>query len=121
MAPLLNRSSIKAKFKTANAAQVEALYVYQRNLLTAYSEVSTEFTKIGRLDNIIRLKTEQMDANNRSAEIASDLFKTSEASYVEVLMAQRLALETKLLLMNAKRRKLYASIDLYKSLGGGWR
>ena len=57
----------------------------------------------------------------KSIEVASDLFKSARANYLEVLMAQRDALESKLELVDARKRQFNAVANIYKSLGGGWR
>jgi outer membrane protein TolC len=44
--PLINRKAIQANFQTADAQQLEALYEYDKTLLTAYSEVCTLMSKI---------------------------------------------------------------------------
>lgn len=119
--PLVNRSSIKAQFRHASAAQVEALYNYQKRLLNAYMEVNNQMAAMRNLEKIVALKITQVQETSQAWEISSELFKTDHATYIEVLMAQRAALETKLLLLDVKRRQYDASIDLYKALGGGWQ
>jgi len=119
--PLINRSAIKASFKSASAAQVEALYNYQKIILTAYIEVSNESARINNLEKIVALKTEQVTVLNTAVQVSSELFRTNRANYLEVLMTQRSTLETRLQLVTLKLRQCNASIDIYKALGGGWR
>jgi multidrug efflux system outer membrane protein len=57
--PLINRSAIKAEFKTANAKQL------------------------------------QVDALNRSISAFNELFRSNSVDYLEVLMTQRDALQSK--------------------------
>lgn len=121
MAPLLNRSAIKAEFKTATAAQQEALFNYQKTILNGYVEVYNEVARINNLKKIVEFKTEQSLALTESVETSGELFKTGRANYLEVLMAQKNALDSKLELINAKQRQFNATIDIYKALGGGWR
>ena len=53
--------------------------------------------------------------------IATDLFKSGLATYFEVLMTQRSALQSKLELVTAKKRQYNATINIYRALGGGWK
>ncbi|HEX8356614.1 MAG TPA: TolC family protein [Segetibacter sp.] len=119
--PLVNRNAIQAEFYSANARQVQAMYNYERTILNAYVEVSTQLSKIGNLEKSYDLKSQQVDALNRSTSIANDLFRSSRADYFEVLMTQRDALESKLELVDTKKEQLIAVINIYRNLGGGWR
>ncbi len=119
--PLINRNAIKAEFNKANARQLQALYNYERTILNAYLEVSTQLAKISNLNNSYTLKTKQVDALNKSIEFSNDLFKSARVDYFEVLMTQRDALQTKLELMDIKKEQLNAVVRAYRNLGGGWK
>lgn len=119
-APIINRKAIKAEFNSANARQLQVMYNYERTILNAYLEVSTQLSKISNLDKSYQLKSQQVEALNKSIEIATDLFKSARADYFEVLMTQRDALETKLDLIETKRDQLNAVVNIYRALGGGW-
>ena len=119
--PLINRNAIKAEFANANARQFKAIYNYERTILNAYFEVSTQLSKISNLQKGYDLKSKQVNALSRSTDIANDLFKASRADYFEVLMTQRDALESKLELIETKKEQLNAVINIYRDLGGGWQ
>ncbi|MBW4361528.1 TolC family protein [Flavobacterium taihuense] len=120
-APLINRNAIKAEYSTANARQLQALYNYERTILNAYLEVSTQLSKINNLEKSYDLKSQEVVAMNRSIDVAGDLFKSAKADYFEVLMTQRDALESKLELIDTKKEQLNASVLVYRDLGGGWK
>ena len=119
--PLINRNAIHAEFNNANARQLQALYNYERTILNAYLEVATQLSNIDNLEKNYNLKSKQVDALTRSIEISNDLFKSARADYFEVLMTQRDALESKLELIETKKRQLNAVVNIYRELGGGWR
>lgn len=119
--PIINRNAIQAEFSSANARQIQAIYNYERTVLNAYVEVSTQLSKIDNLQKSYELKSKQVDALNKSIDIANDLFKSARADYFEVLMTQRDALETKLELVETKKDQLTASVNIYRELGGGWK
>lgn len=121
MAPLLNRSAIKAEFKTANAAQQEALFNYQKNILNGYTEVYNQMANIKNLEKIQELKTNEVAVLSEATEASSELFKTGRANYIEVLMTQRNSLSSKLELINTKQKQFNSVVNIYKALGGGWR
>ncbi|MFD0752181.1 TolC family protein [Mucilaginibacter calamicampi] len=120
-APLINRNAIKAEYFNANARQQQALYNYQRTVLNAYMEVSTELSRIDNLEKSYDLKSRQVGALTRSIDIANDLFKFARADYFEVLMTQRDALDSKLEMVETRKAQLVATSNIYKYLGGGWR
>lgn len=119
--PLVNRAAIKAEFKTAGAARMEAFYVYQKSILQGYTEVNIELSNIKNLAAIQQLREEQVNTLATAVEISSDLFRTARATYFEVLVTQQNALSSRLELIDVKRRQLMASVNLYKALGGGWQ
>jgi len=119
--PLINRNAIKAEFKNANARQLQALYNYERTVLNAFLEIATQLNKISNLDKSYNLKSQQVEALNKSITISNDLFKFARVDYFEVLMTQRDALETKLELIDVKKELLNSRVHLYKQLGGGWK
>jgi outer membrane protein, multidrug efflux system len=119
--PLLNRNAIKAEFYNANSRQLQAMYNYERNILNAYLEVSTQLSKIDNLRKSYDLKSKQVDALTKSIDLSNDLFKSARADYFEVLMTQRDALESKLELIETKKEQLNAVVNIYRDLGGGWQ
>jgi multidrug efflux system outer membrane protein len=120
-APLINRNAIKAEFYSANARQLQALYNYERTILTAYLEVNTQLSNITNLEKSYSLKSKQVDALMRSIDISNDQFRSARADYLEVLMTQRDALESKLELIETKRAQMNAVVNIYRDLGGGWK
>ncbi len=120
-APLVNRNAIKAAYLTANARQVQAAYNYEQKLLNAYIEVVNHLNKLHNLQQNIDLKSRQVQALNQSVEISNDLFISARADYMEVLMTQRDALESKFELVEARKAQKMAQVDIYRALGGGWK
>ena len=119
--PLLNRNAIKAEFYNANSRQLQAMYNYERSILNAYLEVSTQLSKIDNLKKSYDLKSRQVEALTKSIDLSNDLFKSARADYFEVLMTQRDALESKLELIETKKEQLNAVVNIYRDLGGGWK
>lgn len=121
IAPLVNRNAIKAEYYSANSKQIQAAYKYEQAIINAYVEVANQLSSSSNLTESLKLRTEQVNALNASISIASNLFKSAEADYMEVLMTQRDALEAKFELVETKMNQLKTSVNLYKALGGGWK
>jgi outer membrane protein, multidrug efflux system len=120
-APLINRAAIKAEFRSAKSAELEAMYQYQKNILDAYMEVHMEVFNLRNLEDLFKIKNDEAQLLNQSIETASELFKSRRANYLEIIMAQRNALQSKLELVDVKKRQHLSGISLYKALGGGWQ
>lgn len=120
-APLINRSAIKAEFNKSKAYQVQALYDYQKTILEGYVEVSNQLSNINNLEQFYNLKNKEVEALTNAIDISNDLFKSAKADYLEVLMTQRDALESKIELIEAKKKQFNAVTNVYKALGGGWK
>lgn len=119
--PVLNRNAIVAAYMSANAKQIQSAYNYERSILNSYIEVANRLSKISNLQNSYELKTRQVEALTSSVDIATTLYSSARADYMEVLLTQRDALEAKMELIETRTDQLRASVDLYRALGGGWR
>jgi outer membrane protein TolC len=119
--PILNRKALIAEFKNANAYQIQALYEYQKTILNGFVEVANELSNITNLENMYVLKSKEAQVQAISIDIAHDLFKAARANYLEVLTTQREALETKLELVEIKKRQFISVTNIYRALGGGWK
>lgn len=120
-APLINRNAIKAAYYSAHAKQIQAVYDYQRTILNAYVEVANQLNRIKNLGNSYELKQRQVQALNQSVTISNNLFGSARADYMEVLLTQREALESRFELIEIKKQQLTAMINVYRALGGGWK
>lgn len=118
-APLLNRRAIAAAYQSANARQLQALYAYQRTLLTAYLEVATQLTRIRNLDSSYVAKERQVQALGESIALADLLFRSARGDYLDVLLTQREALESRIELVELRQQQLDARVTAYQALGGG--
>lgn len=120
MAPLINRNAIKAAYYTANAKQIQAVYHYEQTILNAYVEVANQLAKINNLGKSYELKSQQVQALSESVTISNNLFRSARADYMEVLLTQRDALESKFELLETKMQQMNATVNVYRALGGGW-
>ena len=121
VAPLVNRNAIKAIYLNANAKQIQAVYNYERTVLKAYTEVVNQQSKISNLEKSFELKSKQVQALSQSVDISNELFRSARADYMEVLLTQRDALESKFELIETQKQQLNAVVNIYQALGGGWK
>jgi outer membrane protein, multidrug efflux system len=120
MAPLINRNAIKAQYNSASARQIQAVYNYERTILNGYIEVANQLSNISNLNKSYNFKVQEVEALTQSINISNDLFTSARADYMEVLMTQRDALESKFDLIETKMQQMHALVNVYRALGGGW-
>lgn len=119
--PLVNRNAIKAMYYSANSKQIQAVYNYERTILKAYIEIVNQQSNMNNLQSSYDLKEKQVEALNESINISNNLFRSARADYMEVLLTQRDALESRFELIDTKMAQMMAQINIYRALGGGWR
>jgi len=118
--PLVNKNAIQATYYSANARQIQAIYSYERTVLNAYIEVVNQLSNIGNLQNTYDLKYQEVQALTQSITISNNLFRSARADYMEVLLTQRDALESRFDLIETKMQQMNATVNVYRALGGGW-
>jgi HAE1 family hydrophobic/amphiphilic exporter-1 len=121
MAPIFNRNAIKADYQRTIAEGRIALYDYQRTVLTGFMEVTNSLKGIRNFTDYYQLKQQEAESLNNAVEVANDLYRVGKASYLEVITAQRSVLDAELEVNSAKKSILLHTINLYRSVGGGWR
>lgn len=118
IAPLINKRAIQAAYRTANAKQLQAVYEYQRTVLTAYTEVINQMTKVANYGQSIEVKKQQLTALEGSVDSATKLFQNARGEYLDVLLAQRDMMEARMVLIETKQQQLAAVVNTYQALGG---
>jgi len=118
VAPLINRSAIKAEFDGATAAQVEALHTYQQTIVTGYVEIHNQLAGARLLERIENLKAEESKLLEDAVGTARELFDSGRTGYLEVLTAQS-SLSASLEKVDLRKRRLQTAVSLYKAIGGG--
>ena len=121
VAPLVNRNAIKAAYIGANARQLQAVYDYEQTVLNAYVEVVNQLSNIQNLRSSYDLRAQQVDALSSSITISTNLFRSARADYMEVLLTQRDALESRFELVETQKQRMTAMVNMYQALGGGWK
>jgi outer membrane protein, multidrug efflux system len=120
-APLLNRRQLDAGLMTAKAEQQIAYTNYQKTVLNSFTEVYNYLQMLENTNQMFDLKTQEVAVLRNSILTSTELFRYGRATYLEVITAQRNALQSQIELINLKKKQFVATIGLYRSLGGGWK
>jgi NodT family efflux transporter outer membrane factor (OMF) lipoprotein len=120
--PIFNQGLNKARLRTAQAQQREALNSFQKTLLVAGQEVSNALyahqTALEKQD----ARSKQIAALQKSVDYTQELLRYSSATnYTDVLTSEQNLLAAQLSGVNDRLQELQSVVNLYRALGGGWR
>ncbi|TXH22905.1 MAG: TolC family protein [Chitinophagaceae bacterium] len=119
--PLLNGRQIKTQYEVRKAQQEIALLNYKKSILNSSKEVADALYTYQTNDKKAILKKLEFEAYEKATSYSEELLTNGFANYLEVLTARESALNAQLNVVNATFGKMNAIVQLYKSLGGGWR
>ncbi len=120
-APVLNRRKLPADLLLAKAEQSSSVINYQRVLTQSFGEVYMALSNIENTRQIQELMKKESEIYVQSISTSTELFKAGRATYLEIYLAQKNALQSQIELVNIIKRQNLALVNLYRSLGGGWK
>jgi len=119
--PVFKRRQLKTQFEIAKLDREQAVIRFRQSVLQATGEVADALVQADKLKQQQQIATAQVDTLTNAVFNSQLLFKSDMANYLEVITAQGNALQAELNLASIERRQLGAVVELYRSLGGGWK
>lgn len=119
--PIFQRGQLKANLEVAKVQREEAVIRFRQITLNAIGEVSNTLVRLDKLKAQQQIATDQVNTAQLAVVQARMLFRSGMANYLEVVTAQGRSLEAALTQADITRQQLSASVELYRSLGGGWK
>ncbi len=119
--PIFHGRQLKTQFEIAKRQREVAVIQFRQSVLVALGEVSNALVEIDKLKSQERLVSAQVDTLGKAVINANLLFKSDLANYLDVITAQASGLQSQLNLATIQRQELNAMVELYRSLGGGWK
>lgn len=119
--PLLNRRKLKSDLLLSKAQQRSAYINYEKSVVNAFKDVYVSLNNLDKTKEALNFKNEEVDVLKKSIVTSQELFKAGRCNYLEVITAQKNALESQIDLIGIYKKQTIATIQLYKSLGGGWK
>ncbi|NCX39677.1 MAG: efflux transporter outer membrane subunit [Actinobacteria bacterium] len=119
--PIFDSGRVRSKIDQATAKQKEALSYYESSIQNAFKEVNNALVSLKEYteqENDLKLTQE---AAKKAMDIASNRYKAGYSSYLEYLDAQRVFNDASIAYIQKRQLRLMASVELFKSLGGGWQ
>jgi len=119
--PLFQRKQLTTAYEIAKVEREKTVIQFRQSVLYAVREVSDALVRIDKLKMEHTIAVNRVNTLQKAITNANMLFQTGMANYLEVITAQSNALQSELQLAAITREQLSAKVELYRSLGGGWR
>ena len=119
--PIFTGGALKGNLKVAKSEQKQALIAYQQSIQRAFGDVSDALIAYEKYYRV-RVSQEQSVADLQESVRLSNLRYTGgTTTYLEVLDGQRSLFSAELTLAQARGNEYQSLVQLYRSLGGGWK
>ncbi|GGF37574.1 efflux transporter outer membrane subunit [Echinicola rosea] len=119
--PIFQNRKLKTNHLIAINEREIAQLDFKETIIGAVGEVSNALVTIEKLQEAHDIVEERLQVTNKGVNDAFLLFQSGFASYLEIINAQEDALENQMELVRLKTQLAIANIELYRSLGGGWK
>ncbi|HWU82353.1 MAG TPA: efflux transporter outer membrane subunit [Methylophilaceae bacterium] len=119
--PIFDSGRLNARVDQATAQQKQALASYQGAIQTAFKEVNDALVTVRQSAEREAALQSSEEAAMKAMEIAQNRYKSGYSAYIDVLDSQRVYNEAALAYIQSRQARLVATVDLFKSLGGGWQ
>jgi NodT family efflux transporter outer membrane factor (OMF) lipoprotein len=110
----------KAGVQASRAAFDEASANYRGVVLNAFRDVEDQMALANRLAVEAKDVSDAVTAAHRSVDLANIRYRQGVATYLDVVTAQTAALIAEQSQVQLTTRRLQASVDLTRALGGAW-
>jgi outer membrane protein, multidrug efflux system len=119
--PIYEGGRIKSNYRLAWAQRDEAELIYKQTVQQAFGDVSNALVGYTQ-SRLFRMKIEQQTATYKeTARLANVRFEGGYTSFLEVLVTQQQYFTSELGLAQAWFAEMNEYVQLYQSLGGGWK
>lgn len=117
--PIFQNGRLVAGLKVAKYQQEQAFNTWQQAVLSAGAEVSNALVKYNSSEEMSQLDAKRVDVLTKNVDMTRELFKSSSATYLEVISAQSNLLNAQISKVTDDFNKMQAVVSLYSALGGG--
>lgn len=118
--PLFEGGRLQAQTDIAASGRDQAVYQYDNVVRNALLETENGLAALSRLRAQALVNAARSGTAAEELRIAQNRYRNGYASYLEQLDAQRTQYAVDISRLQLQTRILVASVDLYRSLGGGW-
>jgi NodT family efflux transporter outer membrane factor (OMF) lipoprotein len=110
----------KAQTAQAMAAYDANVASYRLTVLTGFAEVEDNLAALRILEQEAEVQAEATKLSEQSLALALNQYKAGTTNFLSVVVAQTAALASQRAAVDLLGRRVTASVQLIKALGGGW-
>jgi multidrug efflux system outer membrane protein len=118
--PIFHGGQLRRQVAASEARQRQALAAYAKATQAAFAEVEDALVARRTLADERAALARRVEALGRARRLAALRYDAGDATYLEVLDAERNLFRAELELVGAERAEAAAAVALFKALGGGW-
>jgi multidrug efflux system outer membrane protein len=118
--PLFNSGARRAELTAAESRFNQARLAYEQTVIEALREVSDALNQFHKSREGLEAMLALQKASEEYLSLATKRYRNGVLAYLDVLDAQRLLFNAQITASESRQAQLFALVDLYKALGGGW-
>jgi NodT family efflux transporter outer membrane factor (OMF) lipoprotein len=118
---LFDGGARSANVERARAAFDGTAAAYRQTVLAGFQEVEDNLAALRDLRQELQAQQRAVTASGQAERVALSQYRAGTATYLGVITAQALSLNSQRAALQLQGREFAASVALVKALGGGWQ
>ncbi len=118
--PIFNAGRISSQVARAEALQQEALYTYEKSIISAFQDVENALIDRTKFGQIRDEQVKNVEALRRFRDLADLRYREGATIYLEVANAEQSLFIAELAYVTTQSQLFQSYANLYKAMGGGW-
>src|SRR4030095_11686919 len=118
--PIFNAGRISAQVARAEALQQQALYTYEKTIISAFQDVDNALIDRTKFGQVREEQAAEGDAPRRFRDLADLRYREGATIYLEVATAEQALFNAELAYVATQSQLFQSYANLYKAMGGGW-
>jgi multidrug efflux system outer membrane protein len=118
--PIFNAGRIRGQVAQAEALQRQALYTYERSIISAFQDVENALIDRTKFGQVREEQAKNVEALRRFRDLADLRYREGATIYLEVANAEQSLFNAQLAYVATQSQLFQSYANLYKAMGGGW-
>jgi multidrug efflux system outer membrane protein len=118
--PIFTAGRTRSQVAQAEAFQHEALYTYQKSIISAFEDFEDALVDRAKFDQAHEEQAKNVEALKRFRDLAVLRYQEGATIYLEVANAEQSLFNAQLQLVNTQSQLFQSYVSLYRAMGGGW-